>query len=111
MLVNPANERGKRAEREAAKLLHDALGYDVKRTKAGQFVDIGDLSGIPDTVVQVKDWSEVLRAIHAARDDADEQARAAMVPFRFGMVRSRGGVWTCVQSVDALTTMLREALA
>lgn len=111
MLVNPANERGKRAEREAAKLLHDALGYDIKRTKAGQFVDIGDLSGIPDTVVQVKDWKDVLRAVHAARDDADQQARSAMVPFRFGMVRSRGGVWTCVQSVDALTTMLREALA
>ena len=44
--MNPANERGKRAEREAAKLLHDALGYDVRRTKAGQFHDVGDLTGI-----------------------------------------------------------------
>lgn len=42
---------------------------------------------------------------------ADEQARNAGVPFRFGMVRHPGGKWSVVMSPEAVATMLREALA
>lgn len=52
--MNPQNERGKRAEREAVKLLTDLLGVPVdRRRNAGIRLDVGDLIGVPDTCVQV----------------------------------------------------------
>lgn len=111
-MSNPSKTRGDRAELEAARILSDLLGYDVRRALgAGRAEDCGDLFGIPETVVQVKNYKNIGRAVNEARDSADEQARNAGVPFRFGMVRHPGGKWTCVLSPDALATMLREALA
>jgi hypothetical protein len=111
-VTNPQKRKGDKAELEAARLLSDLLGYDVKRALgAGRAEDCGDLFGIPQTVVQVKNFKNVAVAVTAAKNAADEQARNAGVPFRFGMVRHPGGTWTCVMSPEALATMLREALA
>lgn len=111
-MSNPQKRKGDKAELEAARLLSDLLGYDVKRALgAGRAEDVGDLFGIPETVVQVKNFKNIARAVTEARDGADEQARNAGVPFRTGMVRHPGGTWSMVMTPEAFCTLLREALA
>lgn len=113
-MTNPSKRRGDSAELEAARILEQHLGWTVRRKLgAGRADDTGDLyvTEHPEIVVQVKNWpSRTLASFHAARDDADEQARNNHSPFRFGMVRTRGGVWTCVTSVEAQAVWIREAL-
>lgn len=111
-MSNPSQRKGSRAELEAARLLSDLLGYDVKRALgAGRAEDVGDLFGIPETVIQVKNFKSIARAVTEARDGAEQQARNAGVPFRTGMVRHPGGAWTMCMSPEAFCTLLREALA
>lgn len=109
-MAHPAKRKGDRAELEAARLWCDLLGLDVRRKLgAGRADDTGDLDGIPDTVVQVRNYRDFARAVRTARDDADQQARNARAPFRFGMVRHPGGLWTCVLSPEAMAVYIRES--
>lgn len=111
-MAHPSQRKGSRAELEAAALLSDLLGIDVKRALgAGRAEDVGDLFGIPDTVIQVKNYKNVSVAVSAARDGAEQQARNAGVPFRAGMVRHPGGPWSMVMTPEAFCTLLRKALA
>lgn len=110
-MTNPSKRKGDKAELEAARILADLGGWPVRRKLgAGRSDDTGDLDGIPETVVQVKNYKNVATAVREAATSADEQARNAGVPFRFGMVRHPGGKWTCVMTPEAMVTLLREAL-
>lgn len=109
-MTSSAKRKGDRAELEAARILADLTGFDVRRKLgAGRAEDTGDLWGIPDTVVQVRNYRDIATAVRTARDDADQQARNGGVVFRFGMVRHPGGVWTCVLSPEAMAVYIREA--
>lgn len=111
MTIN-VNAKGDRAEREAAKILADQTGFDVRRKLgAGRLDDTGDLDGIPHTVVQVKDWKNTLAAIRSGVDGATDQQRNARAPFGFAMVRLHGGRWVCCLTVEQMATYIRETAA
>lgn len=111
-MTNPQKRKGDRAELEAARILAELTGFDVRRALgAGRADDTGDLWGIPETAIQVKNFKDVTRAVTAARDGAEQNARNAGVPFRAGMVRHPGGTWSIVMTPEAFVTLLREALA
>ena len=110
-MTNPPKRKGDRAELEAARLLSDLTGYNVvRKLGAGRAEDTGDLHGIPDTVIQVKNLANIAVSVRTARDGAEQQARNAAAPFRAGMVRHPGGAWTVVMTPEAFCTLLREAL-
>ena len=76
--MNPQKNKGDRAELEAAALLHDLTGYPVRRKLgAGRLDDTGDLDGIPETTIQVKDWADKVSAIRSGIDGAAEILEAA----------------------------------
>jgi hypothetical protein len=113
-MTNPQKAKGDRSELEAARLLQNHLGWNVRRKLgAGRADDTGDLwvAEMPDLVIQVKNYRDVARAVREARDGADAQAVNLESPLRFGMVRHPGGRWTCVASVEAMAVWIREALA
>src|SRR5690606_27626946 len=63
LMANPQKNKGDKAELEAARLLADLTGWPVRRKLgAGRADDTGDLDNVPDTTVQVKDYTDVLRA-------------------------------------------------
>ena len=65
-MTSPAKRKGDAAELEAAAILTDLLGYNVRRKLgAGRADDTGDMDGIPLTVVQAAWWPSrgVLRAV------------------------------------------------
>jgi hypothetical protein len=103
--------KGDEAEREAAALLHDLLGFPIRRQLgAGRLDDVGDLDGFPDTVVQVASWADVLRAVREKPLEAERQRERAGATFATTMVRMRGGLWRVVLTVPQFSTWAREAL-
>ena len=109
-MANRSKDKGDRAEREAAALLADLLGYKVRRKLgAGRADDTGDLDVVPDTVVQVADWADALRAVRHKPIGAEAQRGNAGATFAFSMVRMRGGVWRCVLTPEQMATYIRES--
>jgi hypothetical protein len=104
-MTTPQKRKGDRAELEAAALLADLTGYPVRRKLgAGRQDDTGDLHGVPDTTIQVADWSDALRAVREKPVGAERQREAAGTTFAGTMVRLRGGVWRVVLTPEQFAT-------
>jgi hypothetical protein len=111
-MTSGAKRKGDRAELEAAAVLSDLTGWPVRRKLgAGRLDDVGDLDGLPDTVVQVAAWADVLRAVREKPIAAEAQRERAGATFAFTLVRLRGGLLRFVQTPEQGCTLLREALA
>jgi hypothetical protein len=110
-MTGSAKRRGDQAEREAAAILVDLLGYPIRRQLgAGRQDDVGDLTGFPQTVVQVATWADVLRAVREKPVEAERQRERAGSTFVATMVRLRGGVWRIVLTPEQFATWARAAL-
>lgn len=109
-MSNPQKAKGDQAEREAAAALTQRLGLPVRRKLgAGRADDCGDLDGIPDTCVQVKNYRDLTRAVREILADLPTQQANAGATFAFGMARRPGGRWVVVMDLDQLATYIREA--
>ncbi len=107
---NSSKEKGDRAELEAARLLADLTGWPVRRRLgAGRADDTGDLDGIPDTCIQVKNYRDITRAVGECLNELPQQQANAKAPFAAGLVRRPGGRWFAVMNVEQLAALLREA--
>ena len=111
--MHPAKRKGDKAELEAAAILHNLTGWPVRRKLgAGRLDDSGDLDGIPDTCIQVKNYpSDIVRAIRETLHELPLQQARAGTTFAAGMVRRPGGQWAVVMDPYQFATLLREALA
>jgi hypothetical protein len=111
-VTGSAKRKGDAAEREIAALIADELGMKVRRKLgAGRLDDTGDLDGIPNTTVQVADWADTARAFREKPLDAEQQRRNAGDLFAVSFIRTRGGIWRAVMTVEQWATLVREALA
>ncbi len=111
-MTGSAKRKGDAAEREAAELIADHLGYRVRRkVGAGRLDDEGDLEGVPDTAVQVAAWADVTRAVRVKPVEAETQRVNAGATFAASFLRLRGGDWRVVLTVDQWAVLVREALA
>lgn len=109
--MHPSRRKGASAEREIANLLSDHLGETVKRRyNLGTHEDVGDLL-LTNTVIQVADWSDALRAVREKPLEAERQRLNAGVDHAWTFVRLRGGVWRAVQTPEQAMAAYREAVA
>lgn len=110
-MTNANKNKGDIAEREIAGILADLTGWPVRRKLgAGRKDDEGDLEGIPDTVIQVANWANVLAAVRTKPVEAEQQRHNAGATFAATLIRMRGGVWRAVLTPEQLCTLLREAI-
>lgn len=111
-MANPQKAKGDRAELRAAELLSQKLGIRVRRKLgAGRADDVGDLDGVPDTVVQVKHYNDLARAVINGVDDAERNQGHARARFGLALVRMpRRPRWFVVMSVEQLVELLEEAI-
>ena len=72
---------------------------------------MGDLDGLPDTVIQVAAWGDVLRVVREKPIDAERQRERAESTFCATLLRLRGGAWRVVLTPEQFATWAREALA
>ena len=109
--MNSQKNKGDQAEREAAELLSKAPGYNVRRQLgAGRLDDIGDLDGIPDTIVQVANWTDKSKACLQKPREAEMQRWNAKAKYAASMIRWRGGHWRLVMTIDQFARLLSAAI-
>ena len=127
-MTGSSKRKGDRAELEVQAMLREHLGVPARRALgAGRKDDVGDITGVPNTVVQVADWKEVARAVREKPLEAEEQrlntyqsdfaslvSRYEFVPPRCvdhaaTFIRLRGGDYRVVLTPEQWFALWREA--
>lgn len=110
-MTNASKRKGDEAEREAAKLINELTGWPARRKLgAGRADDIGDLDGIPDTVVQVANrQARFYETIREKPVEAEQQRERAGATHAISFIRLRGGDWRVVLTPEQWATYAREA--
>lgn len=98
-MTGSAKAKGDRAEREAAKLLSQLLGHNVRRLLgAGRHDDHGDLD-TPGWAIQVADWQNLASAMKQKPLDADTQGHRTGT-YGIALLRLRGGDYRVVMTPE-----------
>jgi hypothetical protein len=107
-----AKAKGDRAELEVQGILRDLLGVPARRALgAGRLDDVGDVSGVPDTVIQVVDYQDLARAIREKLPTLEPQRANAGATFAALFARRRGGGYVVCMTPELFATFWREAQA
>lgn len=117
-MTNPSKRKGDKAELEVQGLLRDHLGVPARRALgAGRKDDMGDITGVPKTVIQVCNWQNVAAAVRQKPLDAERQLNNTD-PYGDGLafyaatfVRLRGGDYRVVMTPEQFFTLWREAVS
>ncbi len=111
-MAHPSKRKGDHAEREIAGILADQLGVTVRRKLgAGRMDDEGDLDGLADVTIEVKNYRDVSRAMADGIADLEREQANSGTPFGVAFVRRPGGRWIAVQTIDQWCAMYREVIA
>lgn len=109
-MTHPAKRKGDRAELEVQALLRDHLGVPARRQLgAGRKDDIGDISGVPDTVISVGNIARLSEAVREKPRECEVQQRRAGALFGATFLRLRGGEYRVVLTPEQFATLWREA--
>lgn len=111
MTGKAAKNKGSKAEREVAALLYGLLGVDVRRTLAGHADDVGDLSGLLDTVIEVKNYADIGRAVREGLDELVKEQANAGAAYGACFVRRPGGRYVVCLTPEGWADLWREATA
>lgn len=109
-MTSSPQRKGDRAELELAGLLTELLGGPVRRKLgAGRRDDAGDLDGVIDWTLQVKNYRDVGRAIRVGLDELDAQQANDGARFGAVMVRRPGGRWVAVLDLPRFAAVIMAA--
>lgn len=109
-MTGSAKRKGDKAELEVQGLLRDHLGVYARRALgAGRLDDMGDITGVPDTVIQVVSYKDVARAIREKVPESERQRIQADASYAATFVRRPGGEYVVVQSVTQWCALWRDA--
>jgi hypothetical protein len=111
-LMNPQKSKGDRAELEVQALIREQTGWPARRKLgAGRSDDMGDIDGVPSTVISVKNYKDIGRAIRDAMRDLPDQQKRAKATFACAWIRLLGGRYIVVMTPEMWATYAREAVA
>jgi hypothetical protein len=109
-VTSPSKRKGDRAELEVQALLRDHLGVPARRALgAGRLDDMGDISGVPNTTIQVANYADLDRAVRDKLPELVRQQVTADAELAALFCRRRGGSYVVVQSPEMWFQMWREA--
>ena len=99
------------AEREVAAILNDELGLSCRRALgAGRKDDVGDIHGIPQTIVQVANYVDLDRAVREKLPSVEIQMKNAGAKYGSLWCRRRGGKYVVVLTPAQYLSLLRESI-
>lgn len=111
-MTNPAKAKGDRAELEVQNLLRDLLGVPARRMLgAGRADDMGDIDGVPDTVIQVANYKDIATALRRKVDECPAQQERAGASFGACFIRRPGGRYLVAMTPEQFAALWREATA
>jgi len=101
-LPNSSHAKGARAEREVQLLLRELLGLpSIRRALgAGRQDDMGDITGIPNTVIQVAWREDIVTALREKVAGCVVQQERAHARFGATFLRRRRSGWVVVMTPE-----------
>ncbi len=109
-MSNQQKAKGDRAEREVAALIAALTGFPARRKLgAGRADDIGDIDGVPDTVIQVADYTDLARGLRVKVPACVVQQERDRATFGATFLRRRGGSFVVVLTPEQWATYARES--
>lgn len=109
-MAHPSKRKGDKAELEVQGILRDLLGVPARRALgAGRKDDVGDITGVPRTVISVANYASLTDAIRLKLPDVETQRERAGALFGAMFVRRRGGGYVVCMTPEAFATLWREA--
>ncbi len=91
-------------------ILQNELGLGRRKLGAGRADDMGDIDGIPDTVIQVAAYKDIARAIREKLPEVEQQRQRAGATYSAVFARRRGGEWVVVMTPEMWCSMIRETM-
>lgn len=112
-MSNPSKRKGDKAELEVQGILRDLLGVPARRMLgAGRRDDVGDMTGVPDTTIQVAAWShDFAYGVRVKPLECEKERERAGTTFAATFVRLRGGEYRVVLTPEQWAAYWREAVA
>jgi hypothetical protein len=111
-MTNPRKRKGDKCELDVQALIRDLLGWPARRKLgAGRLDDIGDIDGVPDTVVQCAAWSlrDFATALRVKPLECEAQQVRAGATFGATFLKLPGGGFRVVLTPDQWATYARES--
>jgi hypothetical protein len=109
-MTHPSKRKGDKAELEVQGILQDLLGVPARRKLgAGRKDDMGDIDGVPDTVISVGNISRLSEAIREKPKECEVQQERAGALFGATFVRLFGGEYRVVLTPEQFAVLWREA--
>ena len=109
-MSNPSKAKGDRAELEVQGWFREHLGVPARRALgAGRKDDVGDISGVPGTVISVANYADLDRAVREKLPDLERQQLNAGAEFAAMFCRRRGGSYVVVLTPEMFARLWREA--
>lgn len=110
-MTGAAKAKGDRAELEVQRLIADLTGFPARRKLgAGRADDMGDIDGVPDTCIQVANYTDVARALREKVPGCVAQQARMGATFGATFLRRRGGSYVVVLTAEQWATYAREAI-
>lgn len=108
--MHPSKRKGDKAELEVQGLLRELLGVPARRALgAGRKDDVGDIHGVPNTVIQCANRKDVAQAVRHKPLECEQQRERAGATFAATFLRLSGGEYRVVMTVEQWATLWREA--
>lgn len=109
-MTHPSKRKGDRAELEVQALLRDLLGVPARRALgAGRLDDVGDIHGVPNTVIQVANYRDIRGAVRDKPLECERQREQANASFAATFIRLNGGKYRVVLTPEQFAALWREA--
>jgi hypothetical protein len=109
-VASSSKRKGDRAELEVQALLQEHLGVPARRALgAGRKDDIGDMTGVPGTTIQIAAWKDITAAVREKPLECAVQQARAGTTFGATFIRLRGGEYRVVLTPSQFYALWREA--
>jgi len=102
--------KGDAAELEVLRLLRDELGDQLVRARLEGVNDHGDITGLAECAVQVKNYADTARAIREGLAGVAQQKTNAGLMWGAVFVRRRGGKFFVAMDASDWVSLYREAV-
>lgn len=106
-MPHPSATKGARAELEIAKLLTEALDRPVRRKLgAGRTDDEGDLEGLDDWTLEVKNYASISAGVNEGLADATKEQANAGSRHGAALIRRPRGRWFVAMTIEQFTDII-----
>lgn len=106
-MANANKRKGDSAEREIATRLATVFRLPIRRKLgAGRKDDTGDIDGLPDWTLQVKNRKDIARTIREGLPQLQQQQKNNNTPHAAMLCRQHGGTWIVIQTLDQWTAIV-----